>query len=180
MACWQAIFFLFSLSTWRPSSLQLPCRLTCDPLTKTLVNEETMIQYVQEIIPPYIENVRKDIFDNKCALWSSIISKVKSLMKWIRDCCKATNYFHLQNWEASLLSLLQTLCSYCYGFMRNLQLSLPFQMLIGRQFICTQAALTFLRLSSVHILLENGNSTTRSSTNDTESVQQQKGRLTRC
>ena len=97
-----------------------------------------------------------------------------------RDCCKATNYFYLQNWATSLLSFLQTLCSYCHGFMRNLQLSLPFQMLIGRQFICTQAALTVLRMSSVHILLENGNSKIGSSTNNTESVQQQKGRLTRC
>ena len=31
-------------------------------------NEETMIQYVQEIIVPYVEKVREDIGDNKCAL----------------------------------------------------------------------------------------------------------------
>ena len=35
-----------------------------------------------------------------------------------------TNCFYLQNWETSLLSLLQTPSLYCHGFMRNLQFTM--------------------------------------------------------
>ena len=45
-------------------------------------NEETMIQYVHEIIIPYVAKVREDIGDDKRALWSWTTSKAKSLMAW--------------------------------------------------------------------------------------------------
>ena len=51
--------------------------------------------------------------------------------------CHDNKLFHLQNWETSLSSLLQTPCLYCHGFMKNLQLSLPCQVLMDVQFICT-------------------------------------------